>query len=293
MASRRLSENWAAIDWSAMGVAAHRHYSEVTSTNDVARELACTLPGDSFPLLVTCDQQTNGRGRHGRQWSHSAGSLACSIVVQLPTPDNQHSFNLSNDQQRLAIWTAVCLQETATHYLPNQRCQIKWPNDMMIADRKNAGILIEPVPGQPRLAVVGIGININNLLDPSPALAPLDRFSWAETQQRFAVPEVLANFLNRWFLPAEAWPPPMSNLHLRFQAVDWLRGKRLEVQAMGAWNVTSNGELCVATSSPQVELPQRFTGFYAGITSHGFLRLIDQDGTELVFPSVERVHTLS
>lgn len=304
------SVEWSTVNWNALGIATHQHFLEVTSTNDVARETAGSLTEDSFPLLITCERQTRGRGRNGRQWWHGQGGLACSIVLPLPSQVDEDPLAPRHAPQRLAIWTAVCLQETAARFLTNQVCQIKWPNDLMIADRKNAGILIEPVPldgrtpsiasnlnrdalGPARLVVVGIGVNINNTDVENSEFASTDWFSWSETRQRFAVPRVLADFLARWLPRSPDWPPPMSLLQSRFVAVDWLRGKRLEIQAMGAWTVLPNGDLRVADLDQQTDLPVTLFGNYAGIDERGFLRLRSDNGDLWVFPSVQRVHALS
>lgn len=300
--------DWTAVDWRSLGIATHQHFPEITSTNDVARSTTGAMPREAFPLLITCERQTQGHGRNGRQWWHREGGLACSIVLPLPAPERNHPAGLSNAAGRLAIWTAICLQETAAHFLPDQLCRIKWPNDLMIADRKNAGILIESVPTVPRhpshsansseqfrnpssLVVVGIGVNINNR-SVSSELPGTDWFSWAETNRTFAVPTVLADFLARWLPRMESWPPPMSLLQPRFAAVDWLHGKRLEVLATGAWQILPNGDVAIANMDQGQKEPQTFLGSYAGIDPHGFLRLCVDNGELRIFPSVHRVHAL-
>ena len=289
---------WSVPDWRAFGIATHRHFFEVTSTNDVARDLSTALPDDRFPLLITCVHQTKGRGRHGRQWSHSSGGLACSIAVRLGATSDAALFRSAQDQHRLSIWTAVCLHETAQYYLPRHSCRIKWPNDLMIDDRKNAGILIEPVPGRPLSMVVGIGVNINNVPMAVDGTASDDRFSWTESAESFSVPEVLAEFLRRWLAPQTEWPPAIETLHAQFAAADWLHGKRLEVLATGFWKVLPNGELQAGSSEPAPGALSsdgsisHYTGEYVGLDPRGYLKLRTDAGELWVFPSVERVRTL-
>jgi BirA family biotin operon repressor/biotin-[acetyl-CoA-carboxylase] ligase len=116
------------------------HLRETESTNIVARELAAR--GAPHGTLVSADQQTAGRGRQGRAWSAQRGaSLLCSWVIRDPGP-------------LLSLAAGVAVAELA-----GERATVKWPNDVLIAGRKLAGILVEGRP-QENWAVLGIGINV-------------------------------------------------------------------------------------------------------------------------------------
>ena len=101
-------------------------------------------------------EQTNGKGQRGRTWySQPNKSIHLSIVLDCTKVSTSQYFRLS---------AAVAVG--ARNYLANlteKPVQIKWPNDLYIADRKAGGILIENVISNNvwRWAVVGIGININ------------------------------------------------------------------------------------------------------------------------------------
>jgi BirA family transcriptional regulator, biotin operon repressor / biotin---[acetyl-CoA-carboxylase] ligase len=110
------------------------HYDSVDSTMRIAAELPV---GD----VVVAEEQTAGQGRHGHSWHSEKGmGLYCSIVLP-PTP-----------------LLTLALGLATAHVLP-ATCDLRWPNDVMIGDRKLAGILVNLVGGK---AVAGIGINLNH-----------------------------------------------------------------------------------------------------------------------------------
>jgi BirA family biotin operon repressor/biotin-[acetyl-CoA-carboxylase] ligase len=125
----------------------HRHLRRTGSTNDVARELAAGgAPGG---LVVTADEQTEGRGRQGRSWlAPSGGALLCSYVLR--------PLGRAHALLPLAVPLAVC--EVAEE-LGADDCRVKWPNDVWLGERKLAGILIEARP-QAGWAVIGVGLNV-------------------------------------------------------------------------------------------------------------------------------------
>jgi BirA family transcriptional regulator, biotin operon repressor / biotin---[acetyl-CoA-carboxylase] ligase len=125
----------------------HLHERVTSSTNERARGLA--LAGAPHGTLVTAEEQTAGRGRQGRRWLARRGdALLMSLVVRGDARDTA--------LLPLRAPVAVC---AACEALGVSACTIKWPNDVWIARRKVAGILIE---GRPRegWAVVGIGLNV-------------------------------------------------------------------------------------------------------------------------------------
>ena len=116
------------------------HLRSTDSTNLRARELA--LGGAPHGTLVTAGEQTAGRGRQGRSWTAPAGrALLMSLVVRDPP-------------SLLPLVAAVAVAEAC-----GDEARIKWPNDVQLAGRKVAGILVEGRP-QEGWAVVGIGLNI-------------------------------------------------------------------------------------------------------------------------------------
>jgi BirA family biotin operon repressor/biotin-[acetyl-CoA-carboxylase] ligase len=116
------------------------HLRETTSTNDRARELASA--GAPHGTLVTASAQSAGRGRQGRSWSAPPDTaLLLSLVLRQPPP-------------LLPLRAGVAVAEIC-----GTGAVIKWPNDVLLDDRKVAGILAEGRP-QEGWAVLGIGLNV-------------------------------------------------------------------------------------------------------------------------------------
>jgi BirA family transcriptional regulator, biotin operon repressor / biotin---[acetyl-CoA-carboxylase] ligase len=125
----------------------------VSSTNSIALDLADDPANHG--LVVLTREQTAGRGQYGRSWMAPAGSSVLLSILLFPPPALRRPALLT-------AWAAVsvcdlCRQLTGLHP------RIKWPNDVLIQDRKVCGILIEQRAAGPDKvsAVVGIGLNVN------------------------------------------------------------------------------------------------------------------------------------
>lgn len=138
-----------------------QHFLSLGSTNDCAKQLAAGEPG-ALPLLVLAEEQTAGRGRGANRWWTGQGSLAFSLLLPMA------QWGLCRQQGPLvALAAGVAVAETVAARLPECRVGIHWPNDVFAEGRKLAGILVE-MPSE-RRAVLGIGLNTNNLLQDAPA----------------------------------------------------------------------------------------------------------------------------
>jgi BirA family biotin operon repressor/biotin-[acetyl-CoA-carboxylase] ligase len=122
------------------------HLRTTDSTNNRARQLA--LAGAPHGTLVTASSQSAGRGRQGRGWfAPPRRALLCSLVLREPPA----LLSLA-----AGVASAEAVKELATG---DRRVQIKWPNDVLLADRKVAGVLVEARPQQ-RWSILGIGLNV-------------------------------------------------------------------------------------------------------------------------------------
>lgn len=114
--------------------------------------------GDTHPCLLVAEQQTRGRGRHGRHWQSSAGaSLTFSLSLALAP----------RDWSGLSLAVGVALAEALEAAGGSgPAIGLKWPNDLWLMDRpgqgrKLGGVLIETVMvGTRRMAIVGVGLNV-------------------------------------------------------------------------------------------------------------------------------------
>jgi len=133
--------------------------------NAPATDAAARRQGDSQPCLLVAEQQTQGRGRQGKAWQSSPGA---SLTFSLSLPYTPV------DWSGLSLAVGLALADALDPLAPGQapRLGLKWPNDLLLIDgsaglgTKLGGILIETVQvAQHRLAVVGIGLNIQPLPD--------------------------------------------------------------------------------------------------------------------------------
>ncbi len=128
-------------------------HDRVTSTMDLAAERAAA--GEPAGLVVVAEEQTQGRGRHGRRWEAPHGtSLLFTVLCRPP-------LALVQDE-RLSVRVAERVADGIAR-LTGLRATIKEPNDLLVNGRKLAGILLQSrIEGQ-RLdhLLIGIGINVN------------------------------------------------------------------------------------------------------------------------------------
>jgi BirA family transcriptional regulator, biotin operon repressor / biotin---[acetyl-CoA-carboxylase] ligase len=155
------------------------------STNAEARLRAQS--GDNGPLWITATAQTKGRGRHGRAWISPPGNLYASLLLCDPSR--------FEDAPQLAFVAALALRDAVALEAKTlaSRLKFKWPNDLLLAERKCAGILIEGEAGEAgKRFIVVIGIGVNCVNHPPPAQAGSD-FPATDLQAHGATitPEVL------------------------------------------------------------------------------------------------------
>jgi BirA family transcriptional regulator, biotin operon repressor / biotin---[acetyl-CoA-carboxylase] ligase len=139
----------------AAGLMAPAHFEEVTgSTNRTAWDLA--MAGAPEWTLVAAGHQTAGRGRLDRTWEDVPGRALLFSVVLRPTW-------LPPDRVGVLALAAGLAMVSAARELAAQELRCKWPNDLLIDDRKAGGILAESRVASERIehAIVGIGVNID------------------------------------------------------------------------------------------------------------------------------------
>lgn len=142
-------------------VIGHRivRFDSVTSTNDVAKDLA--EKGEPEGTVVLAETQGSGRGRLGRAWVSPPGGIYFSVIVRPRLPPNE----LSKITLMSAVGVAAAVRETT-----GLAATIKWPNDILIDGAKIVGILTEMAAefDVVRFAVIGVGINANTSVEDYP-----------------------------------------------------------------------------------------------------------------------------
>jgi BirA family biotin operon repressor/biotin-[acetyl-CoA-carboxylase] ligase len=134
--------------------------AQTSSTNDAILQVATTNSNQG--LVLFAQHQTAGRGQRGNRWESAAGKgLWFSILLR---PKIQ-----INDSGQLTIWAIETISDVIRTQFSLEPA-IKLPNDVQLSGRKVAGVLVEMRAQEkaPHLAVVGIGINVNQSLEDFP-----------------------------------------------------------------------------------------------------------------------------
>jgi len=173
--------------WEYEGDAANiLYYPEVTSTMDIARDLAKNNCPDL--TVVIAERQTQGRGRLKRRWLSDDGGLYFTMVLRPPIPV-QLCF-------RVNFLASLTLARVIREMF-QIHAMVKWPNDILVDDRKISGMISELEAEADRVSFIsiGMGINVNN--DPSgaePGASSLKKISGREVSRK----DLLARFIEQF-----------------------------------------------------------------------------------------------
>jgi BirA family biotin operon repressor/biotin-[acetyl-CoA-carboxylase] ligase len=224
----------------------------IDSTNAEARRRA--KAGEPGPLWIWSARQSQGRGRGGREWISHHGNLFASLLIGVNCPIRLAS--------QLALVAGIVTYDTIAKliaYEGRSELLLKWPNDVLLAGEKLAGILLENVgsPVESRsVVVIGTGINLADHPPdlPQPAIS---LGAYGMTIAPAEALEVLAATTHEWLA---RWGEGTSFPTIRRA---WLNragptGRPLRVRI--------NGE--------------ETEGVYAGLDADGALRLLTPDGYE-------------
>ncbi len=164
------------------------YYPIIGSTMDEARRLADT--GAAEGLVVLADEQTAGRGRLERRWWAPKGTCLLLTLLLRPSLPARAAHQLT-----MIASLAVC---DALATVGGVRAQVKWPNDVLVGERKICGILteLELEETQIRYALLGIGINVNVNFSAAPELMAPATSVLAETGRQVSRLALLAALLS-------------------------------------------------------------------------------------------------
>jgi BirA family transcriptional regulator, biotin operon repressor / biotin---[acetyl-CoA-carboxylase] ligase len=157
-----------------------QHHAVLASTMDVVR--AGARQGAPDGTVVVAGRQTQGRGRHGRDWFSPEGNLYASILLRPGLPPGRLS--------ELGFIVALAVADAVDAALPGGRTRLKWPNDVLVDGAKVAGILIEIV--EDNVAVIGIGLNISRVPEAAPYPITCLRDAGADTSPDAVLTHLLA-----------------------------------------------------------------------------------------------------
>lgn len=133
------------------------YYPELISTNITANQLTGEKGNKTREgTIVIAEKQSGGKGRADKRWISPPGGIWLSIILYPEVVPSQISL--------ITLMTAVAVTKTIIQLFPYTKVQIKWPNDVLINNRKVCGILTEvnTVANTIKWVIIGIGINVNN-----------------------------------------------------------------------------------------------------------------------------------
>lgn len=166
--------------------------------------------------VIVAEEQTAGQGRMGRSWYSPRGAgLYCSIVLEPAQPAPVLTL-------ALGLATKEAIERTASI-----GCDLRWPNDVLIAERKVAGVLVQL---QDDKVIAGIGINVNHARFPA-ELAPVATSLRLVTGLEYSRELMLANLLDAVETYCEVLESEGSEVILRLfaQASSYVSGRRVLV----------------------------------------------------------------
>jgi BirA family transcriptional regulator, biotin operon repressor / biotin---[acetyl-CoA-carboxylase] ligase len=224
-------------------------FERIDSTNDEAMRLAEGGAGEG--TLVVAREQSAGRGRRGRSWVSPPGNLYCSLVLRPACA--------APEAAQLSFAASLAVADAVSSVLPpHLAVSCKWPNDVLVAGAKVAGILLQSRAGGAGALdwlVLGIGVNLaSHPRDTEYPATSLAAAAAAEVTPEAMLP-ILAERLLAWY---EAWRAPGGFASVR-----------------EAWLARAHGMgLPIRVRLPSAEIDGRF----AGLDAQGRLVLETQDG---------------
>lgn len=164
------------------------HLDEVDSTNNYTAKLI-SAGNVTHGTVILADKQLNGRGQRGSLWSSSPNQFTCSYYLEPAFLSVEHLVFLN-------MGAALAVRNTIQRNLPAETVQIKWPNDVLINNKKIAGILIETQIQSNRLqsVILGVGVNLNQQIELESSCSFEQLSSIVPTNQNLAID--LANELD-------------------------------------------------------------------------------------------------
>ena len=226
-------------------------FDTLDSTNEEAKRLA--KGGGCHGAVIWAKEQTAGKGRMGRVWESQTGNLFVSILL---APDKA-----LDALPQLSFVSAIAAIDTLKGIIDDNDLKCKWPNDIILKDKKCGGILLESFKtpeDNKQWVVVGIGINIDHF--PTDTHFPATCLKEAGVEL-ISAKIILSRFIHHFIERYNIW----DNKGFSLIRKDWLAN---------AWQLQS----AVTLRLPNEEVQ----GIFTGIDTAGNLQLTLPDGVRRV-----------
>lgn len=227
-------------------------FDSLDSTNEEAKRLA--RAGGSHGAVIWAKSQSEGKGRLGRNWLSVEGNLFVSVLLQPQKP--------LSELPQLSFVAAVAALEAVAPMLENKAAiQTKWPNDILLSDRKLGGILLESFRTEESdtpWVIVGLGINIDSYPPRTEFPATCLKDAGVEL---VSAKIILSRFIHHFIECYNEW----NNKGFTGLRKDWMAN---------AWNLKQ--KITARLESGEVQ------GVFDGIDASGNLVLITDNGKKQV-----------
>lgn len=218
------------------------HKQSIPSTNDLALELAKEKKV-TFGTMIIADEQTKGRGRYKRQWVSQKGNLFCSIILQ--------SRDCFEDISKVSFASSLAILETLKHFGATD-VFLKWPNDVLVKQKKISGILIETEGKKEGAMIVGIGVNLK--------YAPAKTTNYPA----IALSDIIGKDIN----------PKTFAVYMRTRLLDLMKKEDIHKEWLShALNQGKEIQINLRNNS--------LTGIFKGVDTRGHLLLETKDGEKI------------
>jgi BirA family biotin operon repressor/biotin-[acetyl-CoA-carboxylase] ligase len=216
---------------------------------DEARRLA--LEGQISPVWIVADEQSGGRGRHGRNWASPPGNLYATLSLPEPCAPAV--------APELGFVAGLALHAAASSLtgLGSPRLALKWPNDLLLDGAKTAGLLLEGLHVGRRFTVlIGFGVNVAS----APQGLPYPAKHLAEASPAVTRDALFGALSAAWADEAARWENGFSGTRNRWLELAFGLGSRVTVRPPG----------------------NEITGRMTGIDERGRLLLTTEGGPRVV-----------
>lgn len=236
------------------------HFYKIGSTNTAA--MAAAADGAPEGSVFLAEEQTSGRGRGSNSWqSPRSTGIYCSVILRPALPPS--------DVLALSLAAGLAVRAAIQHVDSRVTADLKWPNDVLIENKKVCGILAEmnAEATRVRYIVVGIGINVNQPSFPKELPATSLRLVTGSEWSRVELLAALLKSLHLEYRDLVQDPEARESVLRRFaESSSWVYGKKVRIEENGS----------------------AFEGITEGLDPRGFLQVQTSHGLQVVLSGAVR-----
>jgi BirA family biotin operon repressor/biotin-[acetyl-CoA-carboxylase] ligase len=214
-----------------------------TTVSTMIDAAALAAKGEPHGTIVVAEEQTGGIGRHGHTWHSPGAGLYMSIILRMSLPPDALPI--------LTMGLGLAVQR-AVDDLAGVSCDIRWPNDVMLNEKKLAGIMVQSAERGALIAGIGVNVNQPSFPEDIRTIATSLKIETGEEHSKEALLDRIAAESMRYAAITKT-----EILRQFAEHSTYVRGKAVEVEG-------------------------KIRGVTAGLDEHGFLLVATEKGTERI-----------